>query len=189
MALRDLSILSGGKSGIEGIPVYSALMYRGLPGEIVVRLKFSGEKHLAKTAAHLIVQYSSILPSSDDIIVPIPVSVKRRRHRGYNQVALIAGKLASISGCRYIDLLTRSDRPTQVGLSPFDRRENVKGSFRMKKESTVLSGSSIWLVDDVATTCSTIDSAAETLVRSGARSVTGLTLTYRKREMDSIINR
>lgn len=176
-------------SGPGGVPVYSALMYRGLPGEIVIRLKFNGEKHLAVTASAMIMRYSMKVPSPGDILVPIPAGRKRKRERGYNQAALIAVKLASMSGCRSLDILTRDDGPSQVGLSTSRRRENVAGIFHMKSRCGIPNGTDIWLIDDVATTCSTIDSAAGVFLDLGARSITGLTLTYRKRMADSIIHR
>ncbi|NOQ22732.1 MAG: hypothetical protein GQ565_08820 [Candidatus Aegiribacteria sp.] len=175
------------ETGMTGVPVYSAVMYNGLPGEIIVRLKFNGERHLAKVAAGMIMQYSMKLPGPGDILVPVPVGRKRKRGRGYNQAALITAKLASMSGCRSLDILKKDDSPSQVGLSPSLRRQNVAGIFHMKGRCRIPDGADIWLVDDVATTCSTIDSAAGVLLDSGAMRVTGLTLTYRKRTTDSIV--
>ncbi len=172
-----------------GVPVYSAVMYRGIPGEMVVRLKFKGEKHLAKAAAGMIMYYSMKLPVPGDILVPVPAGRKRKRERGYNQAALITAKLASLSGCRSLNMLKKDDSPSQVGLSPSQRRDNVAGVFHMSGRCRVPEGANIWLVDDVATTCSTIDSAAGVLLDFGVRSVTGLTLAYRKRTADSIIHR
>ncbi len=177
------------KTDMTGVPVYSAVMYRGLPGEIVVRLKFNGERYLATVAASMIMRYSMKLPGPGDILVPVPAGRKRKRERGYNQAALIAVALSSRSGCRSLDILVRDDSPSQVGLSPSLRRQNVAGIFRMKDRCRIPGGADIWLVDDVATTCSTIDSAAGVLLNSGVRSVNGLTLTYRKRMTDSIIHR
>ncbi|MCK4807357.1 MAG: ComF family protein, partial [Candidatus Aegiribacteria sp.] len=153
---------------MTGVPVYSSVMYRGLPGEIVVRLKFNSEKHLAAAAAGMIMRYSMKLPVPGDILVPIPAGRKRKRERGYNQAALIAVKLASLSGCRSLDILTRDDSPSQVGLSPSLRRQNVAGIFHLKDRCRIPDGADVWLVDDVATTCSTIDSAAGVLLDSGA---------------------
>ncbi len=174
---------------MTGVPVYSAVMYRGLPGEIIVRLKFNGEKHLAKAAAGMIMQYSKKLPGPGDILVPVPAGRKRIRERGYNQTALITAKLASMSGCRSLDILKKDDSPTQVGLSPSERRQNVSGIFHTRSRCRVPGGVDIWLVDDVATTCSTIDSAAGVLLDSGVHRVRGLTLAYRKRTADSIVQR
>ncbi len=184
---RNPSGLQG--TGMTGVPVYSAVMYRGLPGEIVVRLKFNGEKHLAKAAAGVFMQYSMKLPGPGDILVPVPAGRKRKRERGYNQAALITAKLASMSGCRSLDILVKDDSPSQVGLSPSQRRQNVAGIFHMRGRCRIPGGADIWLVDDVATTCSTIDSAAGVLLDSGASHVLGLTLAYRKRTTDSIIHR
>lgn len=181
--------LSGHLEAETGVPVYSAVLYRGLPGEIVVRLKYNGEKHLALAAAGMIMRYSMKLPAPGDILVPVPAGRKRKRERGYNQAALITAKLASLSGCRSHDILKKDDSPSQVGLSPSQRRDNVAGVFHMSGRRRVPEGANIWLVDDVATTCSTIDSAAGVLLDSGAVSVTGLTLAYRKRTADSIIHR
>lgn len=186
--VRDPSVSSRRDCTMKGVPVYSAVMYHGLPGEFVVRLKFNGEKHLATTAAKMIMRYSIKIPGPNDILVPIPASKRRKRERGYNQAALIAGRLASMSGSRSLDILTKDESPSQVGLSSSRRRKNVDGIFHMKTRNRAPSGADIWLVDDVATTCSTIDSAAQVLMDSGARSVMGLTLTYRKRMTDSIIH-
>ncbi len=177
------------EAGVAGVPVYSAVLYRGLPGEIVIRLKFKGGKHLARAAASMIMHYSMKLPAPGDVLVPVPAGRKRKRERGYNQAALLTAKLASLSGCRSHDILKKDDSPSQVGLSPSQRRENVAGVFHMNGRYRVPEGANIWLVDDVATTCSTIDSAAGVLLDSGAMSVTGLTLAYRKRTADSIIHR
>lgn len=154
---------------------------------MVVKLKFSGEKYLAAAAAGLIVRYSHCLPSPGDVIVPVPVSRKRKRERGYNQAALIAGRLASATGTVMRKLLARKHGPSQLELSVAGRRKNVEGVFYPGGGRRIPEGKRIWLVDDVATTFSTIHSAAGALLENGAESVTGLTLAYRRRCTGSII--
>ena len=171
----------------SGIAIYSAVLYRGLPREIVLRLKFNGEKYLARTAAEMILKNSMALPETDDVLVPVPAGRKRIRERGYNQSFLIAGALASRTGARNMNLLSRDDSPSQVGLSVTERRSNVKGVFRLRNHREVPACVHIWLIDDVATTCSTMDSASEILLEAGAETVTGLTLTYRKQAFGSIV--
>jgi ComF family protein len=170
-----------------GIPVYSAVLFEGLPGEILRRLKFGGEKYLAATSARLILTYSSEVPGRGDLIVPVPAGRKRKRERGYNQASLIAGRLASGTGADMSRLLVRDDSPSQVGLTTAQRRRNVEGVFHPRRGARIPDGVRIWLVDDVATTFSTIHSAAAALLSGGAESVTGLTMAYRKKEADSII--
>lgn len=171
----------------RGISIYSAVLYRGLPREIVLRLKFNGEKYLARMAAEMILKNSMALPEADDVLVPVPAGRKRIRERGYNQSFLIARALASRTGARNMNLLSRDDSRSQVGLSVAERRSNVQGVFRLRNHRKVPAGVHIWLIDDVATTCSTMDSASEILLAAGAETVTGLTLTYRKQVAGSIV--
>ncbi|MBD3278003.1 MAG: hypothetical protein GF388_06875 [Candidatus Aegiribacteria sp.] len=170
-----------------GIPVYSAVFYRGLPGELILRLKYNGEKHLAAAAAGIIHSFASVLPGPEDILVPIPASRKRRRERGYNQVELITDKLSAITGSRIRRLLKRDNRPSQVGLPMQLRRKNVSGAFHMRRCGKVSPELKLWLIDDLATTCSTMDSAANTLLEAGFTDITGLTLAYRKKTGGSMI--
>ncbi len=171
----------------SGIPVFSALEFAGLPGELLVRLKFGGEKHLASLAGGLMVRHIHTLPKQGELIVPVPVSRTRKLQRGYNQAALIASDLARRTGCSMRRMLRRDDTPSQVGLSIRQRRENVRGVFHVRSGREPQSGSRVWLVDDVATTFSTIHNAATALLEAGAERVLGLTLAYRRKTSGSII--
>lgn len=173
--------------GRAGITVYSAVLYRGLPGELILRLKYGGEKHLSAAAAEMIKKFSPVLPGPDDLLVPVPASRKRKRQRGYNQVKLIAEKLSAITGSELRRVLKRDDRPSQVGLPLPLRRKNVSGAFHMRSRRVLWPEQKLWLIDDLATTCSTIDSAAKTLLKAGFTDVTGLTLAYRKKTGGSMI--
>jgi ComF family protein len=159
--------------------------HAGLPREIVLRLKYRGERHLAGCAARLILDYSPHLPSRDSTLVPVPASRQRLRERGYNQAGLLAKQLAGLTGSRFRELLRREDRPPQVGLGELERRENVSGAFSVA--GGITDGCDVWLIDDVMTTGSTICEAAQVLADAGVRSVTALTLTYRDTLSGSII--
>jgi ComF family protein len=171
----------------EGIPVYSAVEFAGLPGELLVRLKFEGEKHLATLAAELMYEYLPLLPGDGDTIVPIPASRRRIRERGYNQAALIAGRLARLTGSRVGRVLRREDAPSQVGLTTEERKRNVEGVFHTRGDGRITGNGTLWLLDDVATTFSTLHSAAGALLHAGAERVVGLTLAYRKKVSGSMI--
>ncbi|MBN2587664.1 MAG: ComF family protein, partial [Candidatus Fermentibacteraceae bacterium] len=189
----DGSVIRGTSGSMElddegmGVPVFSAVLYAGLPGEMLRRLKFKGEKHLASAAADLILLHSRHLPGQGDTIVPVPAGRKRKRERGYNQAALIARRLSKRTGAGVCLPLARDDGPSQLGLSTRQRRKNVEGVFHLRRGRQVPGGSTIWLVDDVATTFSTIHGAAMVLLEGGAGKVLGLTLAYRRKTADSII--
>ena len=117
-----------------------------------------------------------------DVLVPVPLHSSRQRQRGYNQSELLAREIAKTTGLKVdTGLLARTrDTAPQVG-SPGreERRRNVEGSFEAKSEpraEACLKGAAIIVVDDVATTGSTISACATALKSAGAGSVWGLVL-------------
>lgn len=74
-------------------------------------------------------------------------------------------------------LLKVKDIPSQVGLSPSERRLNVRGAFSANnKFESQIKGASILLIDDLFTTGATASECALTLKRAGAKMVIVLTL-------------
>jgi ComF family protein len=112
-----------------------------------------------------------------DLVMPVPLHIKRLRQRGFNQALLLAHGLSE----RYhvplsCDNLVRV-RPTrpQVELSGDERVKNVKGAFSLRKAVEV-EARHVVLVDDVFTTGATMQECAAVLKKAGAGQVTALTL-------------
>lgn len=112
-----------------------------------------------------------------DIVLSMPITLWHRLGRGYNPSALLAKKLAKrMKKPYYGTILARKGHPKrQAGLSEEERRENVKGTFKVRKAS-LIQGRTVLLVDDVMTTGSTLSEAAKALKAAGARVVLTLTL-------------
>lgn len=111
-------------------------------------------------------------------LIPVPLSSKRRRHRGYNQSELLAGVLSRPWGVPVrTDLLERiRHTETQTRLTPGERLHNVSGAFRATPSArNVLRGSHVVLVDDVVTTAATLNACAAALCDGGARIVSFVT--------------
>jgi ComF family protein len=109
-------------------------------------------------------------------MVPVPLHRARERERGYNQAALLAKELAPRLGLPVAtDVLirTRATAP-QVGLSPEERRANVREAFACIGSG--LAGARVLLIDDVYTTGSTMEAAAAALREGGVLSVWAYTL-------------
>jgi predicted amidophosphoribosyltransferase len=100
------------------------------------------------------------------------------KERGYNQVGLLAMPLAAILHWRYAPhgLIRSRDTRSQVGLTIKERIQNVSGAF--KANSTIVSGATVLVMDDVATTGSTLSACATSLLDAGAKSVYALTLAH-----------
>lgn len=111
-----------------------------------------------------------------DLVVSVPLSVQRLKQRGYNQVEQVARPLADLLGLRYQPgaLKKVRDTETQVGKNRLARQANVRNAFY--GNSDIVKGRIVLLMDDVATTGSTLFSAASALKKAGAAQVFALTL-------------
>ena len=111
-----------------------------------------------------------------DIIVPIPLHRSRLRSRGYNQAELLAGPVAArLEVPVRTDILRRVvDSPSQAGAK--DETERARRVRNIFAADAGVAGQHILLIDDVATTGSTINSAASALLDGGAWGVSALVL-------------
>ncbi|PIT95916.1 hypothetical protein COT94_03195 [Candidatus Falkowbacteria bacterium CG10_big_fil_rev_8_21_14_0_10_37_14] len=116
--------------------------------------------------------------NSNLLIIPIPLASRRARFRGFNQSEILAEILARKTNYdldRHSLIRLHFKKP-QAELSASDRQSNVLDAF--KWTGTPLKGRNILLIDDVATTGSTLISAAKALKIGGAGQVIGLVLAH-----------
>jgi ComF family protein len=113
-----------------------------------------------------------------DLIVPVPLSAKRRLERGFNQSEEIASALSAAVGVD-VDrksLRRRLDTPFhRAGMDRKAREATVERAFEVCRPKLV-DGRRILLVDDVFTTGATASNCAKTLKAAGAVSVNVLTI-------------
>jgi len=111
-------------------------------------------------------EFSEVL-KTDFVFVPIPLSKKRYKKRGYNQSEILSKELSKKFDREMFDVLKRTkDTKTQVGLSREKRIKNVKNAFEIdEKYRKQIISKNIVLVDDVLTTGSTFYAAAKVLKR------------------------
>jgi len=109
------------------------------------------------------------------IVIPIPLSKKRERQRGFNQAEILA-KILSTDFDYHLNLNLRRkghQRP-QSSLSEKRRALNVREAFYWQGEE--LFNQIVILVDDVVTTGATLNEAARIIKSIGAKKVYGLAL-------------
>ncbi|MFH1254928.1 MAG: ComF family protein [bacterium] len=116
----------------------------------------------------------AVLNFKDNLIVPVPLSKKRLRWRGFNQAELLAKKIAE-----YYGLATDSENlvrvkhgKPQAKLDEIHRMENIKQCFSWRGAN--LNKKNIILVDDVVTTGATLNECAKVLKAGGAGEIWGL---------------
>ncbi len=107
------------------------------------------------------------------LVVPIPLSKKRERVRGFNQTLIIAAYFCQEFAYELkFDLKRIKHQVPQSSLNEQDRLINLQNAFRWTGPN--LKGQSIILLDDVVTTGATLNEAARVLKAAGAGQSYGL---------------
>ncbi len=164
----------------------SLLIYEKVIARLIHNLKYSGDMTGIITFCRLARQ-SNVLHdlATADLIVPVPLHIKRLRQRGFNQALILARNLFPTE--RHIircDLLIRKrDTHSQTDLSGTSRRKNLKNAFIIEKPEEV-NGRNILLFDDVFTTGTTAQECAKTLKRAGSNRVEVLTICRADKTFD-----
>ena len=114
-----------------------------------------------------------------DCIVPLPLSKKKLRKRGYNQCDYIAGGISRATGIPIIkDAVKRTTaNETQTHKNRDERWKNVEGIFTLS-DATKLEGRHILLIDDILTTGATLASCAKTIEDGCNCRISIFTLAY-----------
>ncbi len=114
---------------------------------------------------------------SVDVVVPVPLHVKKRKKRGYNQVTLFAKRISNALEAEYRDdiLVKVNNTKTQTKKGRLLRWENAQEVFEVN--TTVKKDfQHILLVDDVITTGATIEACAKKLHTLGNVSISVLSM-------------
>jgi ComF family protein len=172
-----------GRYTIDGI--FASLVYKGITKELIYQFKFA--PYLSDLSHELVeLFYEGLIQqemfmkilTNDALFVPIPLHAIRERSRGYNQANILAKKLATKFGVNMQQILSRIQKTsTQVGKTQKERRDNIKGVFSLNSQSN-LKNKTIFLIDDVVTSGSTMNEAAGVLKGAGAKAVYGLGLAH-----------
>lgn len=145
--------------------------------EIIHLLKYQGMRDLSWFLGEAMADEVSYYPFHDAWkIIPIPLHRQRLNDRGYNQAELMAEVIAkklSLSLENNILIRTRFTE-TQVGLNRHERQRNLADAFAISQPERLMQAN-ILLIDDVATTLTTLETCTRLLKSHGASLVWALT--------------
>lgn len=129
--------------------------YRKIPRSLKYEGNLSVGHHYGKMLGRFM--HSSGLYDSVDVVIPVPLSLRRRLERGYNQAYVVAKAIASEFGVSHRgDLLMRQRHTkTQTRLAGDAKARNVLWAFKALSGKGLESYRHILLVDDVFTTGAT----------------------------------
>ena len=107
-----------------------------------------------------------------DVVIPVPLSAKRLKWRGYNQAELLTK-----SFCKYTNLTLNTDvlekindTSQQAKLNYSERQTNLLKSFKVKDKQSI-KDKTVLLIDDIVTTCATANVCSKVLKNAGAKTV------------------
>ncbi|MBI5655335.1 MAG: ComF family protein [Geobacter sp.] len=157
----------------------AAFLYEGAIRDLIHRFKYDGAVQVRRPLALLMADRLAPLAAekAPDLLVPVPLHVRRLRQRGFNQAVLLG---ALLSREWQIPLGRRALRrirwtEPQVNLAAKERLANVRGAFAVTDRARV-EGKRVMLVDDVLTTGSTLAECSRVLLRAGAAEVCAVTI-------------
>ena len=172
--------------------------------EIILNYKFNDKSYLYKTIVNFLLKNEKIFEilKSYDTIIPVPISKKRKKERGYNQSALIAKEIVerlkkeqftkklatnkmtieqfrqqNTQKIEYNDrcLFKTKNIIEQSKLNKQERAENIRGVYELRNKE-LLYNKKILLVDDIYTTGSTVDECSKILTDANPQKIGILTI-------------
>lgn len=144
-------------------------------------LKYDRMEPIAETLGQLVAMQILALEKLPRklLVVPVPLFRRKQRQRGFNQAEKLAQ--ATVKALRQAHpewkltvatgvLERRRSTESQAGLTPHQRRANVRGAF-FAPSPEKLKGTDVLLIDDIYTTGATARACAQALRKAGATSV------------------
>lgn len=148
---------------------------------LVYELKYKGNKeigyYLGKLIGNLLQETNWI--ADVDIMVPLPLNVKREKRRGYNQATALCKGIASVINKPFLDkaVIRTVYTETQTQKGRVTRWQNMQNVFAVA-EPTLIQDKHILLVDDVITTGASLEACGAEILKVSGTSLSIATLAY-----------
>ena len=169
----------------------AALIYyepQGEVAQVIYDMKYRNRPDVGEDMGRLMAQEMQQARYFDgiDVLVPVPLSRKRQRQRGYNQSEELARGISDVTRLPVVTTALRRKhfRQSQTHLTRRERQENVTDMFQLRDKAPLfgkgavsdavasLRGKHILLIDDICTTGATLLACAHAL-----RSIEGIRLS------------
>lgn len=150
-----------------------AFSHGNIARDIIHSIKYNHNKAAGIALGVLLAEQIAVTAKEYDLIVPIPVHIRKEVLRGYNQAHIIAQGLSKATGIpvspKALKRLQNSASQTSLGRSK--RIAAMEGAFTTGKDFPE-KGLRLLLLDDVLTTGATLSAAAAILAKSAPEKLT-----------------
>ena len=153
--------------------------YEGQVRKLILDYKFNEKSYLYKTFVNFLLKNEKIFENIKkyDKIIPVPISKKRNKERGYNQSMLIAEEIANKTNLELVNncLIKTKNIIEQSKLNKEDRLQNIQGVYSLQNER-LITNKKILLLDDIYTTGSTVNECCKILQQANPKTIGVLVL-------------
>lgn len=159
-------------------PNLSVFYYDDITRFSIFRLKYNNKKQYAKIFAKLMYnKISKIDTIHYDYIIAVPMYLKKKKKRGYDQAEEIAKHLSNFTNIpiQTNNLIRTKNTLPQSKVSYEQRKNNVKDVFKITNPH-IIKNKNILLIDDIYTTGNTINYCKKALKNAGANNICCFTL-------------
>lgn len=140
--------------------------YEGQIRKLILDYKFNEKSYIYLTLVNFLLKNKKIFENikNYDTIIPVPISKKRLRTRGYNQSLLIAKEISQQTNLDLVNncLIKTKNIIEQSKLNKEEREKNIQGVYKLENKK-LIENKKILLIDDIYTTGSTINECSKTL--------------------------
>lgn len=152
-----------------------------LTTELIWSIKYKKDLHALECGGYALYKKLRELEVEKAILIPIPISKKRRNERGYNQCELLIEEIIKLDTekrfDKRFDILVRTKHTERQTLKNREERlESTESIFNVNNYLDL--NSQIIIIDDVVTTGSTIKEARDALLGAGFKDVSAITLAH-----------
>ena len=167
--------------------------YEGQVRKLILDYKFNEKSYMYKTFVNFLLNDKKIFENIKkyDKIIPVPISKKRYKERGYNQSLLIAKEISKqtqykaniekkqkektnlelVNNC----LIKTKNIIEQSKLNKEERQNNIQGVYSLQNPQKI-TNQKILLVDDIYTTGSTVNECSKILKQANPKTIGVLVL-------------
>ena len=178
---NKVSAIFFGRVTIE--KAYSLLLFRkeGITKNLIHDLKYRGNEGVGiffgNWLGEILMKNKEF--STVDLIVPVPIHLKRKKIRGYNQVTKFGERLSTYLNIPFIEdvLVRQSSTKTQTLKARFERFNDLETKF-LVNNTTQFKGKHLLIIDDVITTGATLEACASALLKTPNIKISILTMAY-----------
>lgn len=151
---------------------YYFFKYADLIRQQILDLKFHEKPYVGKTITYFLKENKKDLKILEkyDIITVVPVSIGRKKERGYNQSTILAKEISRIIERPFIENVLYKIKNTvpQSTLNKEQREQNAKGVYKVNNIQKIYN-KKILIFDDIYTTGSTLNECAKVLIEQGIK--------------------